>query len=318
MREIANEAMGWSSKERQLLRPWVKNDSWEFRPIGAEMSAQIFVVATPLGNREDLSPRAQRILQTADLIACEDTRRTGQLLRSLEIVHAQLVSYYDAIEGKRAEDLITRVQSEQLSLALVSDAGTPAIADPGFRLVKRAHELGIPVRVIPGPSTLSALVSVAGLPSDRILFVGFLPRKKNQLIAEIATWKQSLASIVAFESPLRLQDSLAVLAEQLPNAEICIGRELTKLYEEVQTSSIAQAVQWAKAHTHLKGELALMIHTATTEEEKADVEWEPLLRKAQFLLERGLSHKDIVACLGDEHIDRKELYRRLLELKNKL
>lgn len=279
------------------------------------MSARIYVVATPLGNREDLSPRARKTLQEAQLIACEDTRRTGQLLRSLEIPYAGLVSYYDANEVQRAEELIQRIQNENLTLALVSDAGTPAIADPGFRLIKLAHEHGIPVVTIPGPSTLSALISVSGLPSDRVLFVGFLPRKKSQVIEEIQIWKKSRASIVAFETPNRLCESLTTIAEHLPSAQVCIGRELTKIYEEVHLFPIKQALQWAEEHTHLKGELALMLDPVLSEEETIHEEWEPLLQKAKFLRERGLSAKDLVEFFSDEVVDKKELYKRMAQLK---
>jgi 16S rRNA (cytidine1402-2'-O)-methyltransferase len=279
------------------------------------VSARIYVVATPLGNREDLSPRAKRILQEADLIACEDTRRTGQLLNSMEIPHANLLSYFDANEMQRAKELIERIENSQLTLALVSDAGTPAIADPGFRLIKLAHEHKIPVLPVPGPSTLSALISVSGLPSDRVLFVGFLPRKKNSLLDEIQIWKKTRATILAFETPNRLCETLAVFAESLPNAQICIGRELTKIYEEVHLFSIAEAQKWAEEHTHLKGELAMMIDPALSEEESVEEEWGPLLQKAKFLKERGLSAKDLVEFFSDQVSDKKELYRRMAQLK---
>lgn len=279
------------------------------------MSARIFVVATPLGNREDLSPRARKTLQEADLIACEDTRRTGQFLRSLEIPYVSLVSYYDANEVQRAEELIERIQNESLTLALVSDAGTPAIADPGFRLIKLAHECNIPVLAIPGPSTLSALISVSGLPSDRVMFVGFLPRKKKQLEEDIHLWKKSKASIVAFEAPNRLCESLEVIAQHLPSAQLCIGRELTKIYEEVRHFPIAEAIEWAKAHTHLKGELALMLDPVLREEESISDEWDSLLEKAKFLRERGVSAKDLTEFFSDQVSDKKELYKRMAQLK---
>ncbi len=278
------------------------------------MSAQIFVIATPLGNLEDLSPRARRVLEEVDFIACEDTRRTGQLLQLLAIPKKELVSYYDAVEDHRAPALIDRIQEKAQSLALVSDAGTPAIADPGFRLIRLAHEANIPVIAVPGPSTLSTLISVSGLPSDRVLFVGFLPRKKNQLMAEIQSWKRIRASIVALETPPRVEAALRVIAELVPNAEICIGRELTKLHEELRMFSITEALDWAVGHTHLKGELALMIHIPVETESDADCDWDALLGKARFLHERGLTHKDLVEFLAHESIDRKELYQRLLTI----
>ena len=279
------------------------------------MSARIYVVATPLGNREDFSSRARKTLQEAHLIACEDTRRTGLLLRSLDIPYKELLSYYDANEVQRAEELIERIQNEDLTLALVSDAGTPAIADPGFRLIKLAHEKKIPVFTIPGPSTLSALISVSGLPSDRVLFVGFLPRKKGSMVEEIQNWKNSRASIVAFDTANRLCESLSTIAEHLPNAQVCIGRELTKMHEEVHLFPIKEALEWAQKHTHLKGELALMLDPVFSEEESIREEWEPLIQKAKFLKERGLSAKDLVEFFSDKVTDKKELYRRMSGLK---
>lgn len=280
------------------------------------MPSHIYVVATPLGNREDLSPRAKRILQEADLIACEDTRRTGQLLESLGISHSTLISYYDANEEKRAEELVERVHNSQLKLALVSDAGTPAIADPGFRLIKRAHEMKIPISPIPGPSTLTSLVSVSGLASDRVLFVGFLPRKKQDLIKAVHQWKKSQASVVAFESPNRLCESLEVLSNEIPKARICIGRELTKIYEEIHLFTMPEARKWAEEHTHLKGELALMIESFA-EEDSVEEDWEPFLKKAKFLLSRNVSTKDIVECFADSVPDKKEFYRRVLSLQDR-
>ncbi len=284
-----------------------------------EKQAKIYIVATPLGNREDFSKRAKEILEQVDLIACEDTRRTGLFLQSLGISKRTLITYFDAIEEKRAKDLITRISEEQLTCALVTDAGTPAIADPGFRLVKLAHEFKIPVSPIPGPSALSAIVSVSGLASDRILFVGFLPRKKNQALDEIASWKKTKASIVAYESAERISESLKILAEYLPQAQICIGRELTKIYEEIHTFSIQEALIWAENHKTLKGELALMIDPCFPEEKKDNEEaWECLLEKADYLLKCGLSHKDVVGFFADSEFDKKELYQRILKKKSSI
>ncbi len=275
------------------------------------MSAHISVVATPLGNREDLSPRARKVLQEADLIACEDTRRTRILLQSLEIPYKELFSYYDANEEQRAKELIERILHSHIKVALVSDAGTPAVADPGFRLIKLAHEHKIPVLSIPGPSTLAALISISGLPSDRVLFVGFLPRKKNQLLEDLEIWKGAKASILAFETPHRLCDSLQVLAEAVPHSQICIGRELTKLHEEVHVFSISEALKWAVAHTHLKGELAVMLDLSAGTVSEEDFEWAPLLKKAKFLKERGISTKDLVDFFSDSVKNKKELYKRM-------
>ena len=278
------------------------------------MQSKIYVVASPLGNLEDLSPRAKRILEEVDLIACEDTRRTGQLLHSLNILNKKLISYYDGNEIKRAQELITQLKQGSQTLALVSDAGTPAIADPGYRLIKLAHEAQIPVLPIPGPSTLSSLISVSGLASDRVLFIGFLPRKKSEWEHELSTWKSSRASILAFESTNRIIDSLDVIAESFPKALICLGRELTKIYEEVRLFTIAEAKLWAREHTHLKGELALMLSLQIDEAGQEEDMWAPFLSKAKFLLGKGLSVKDTVEFFADEVPDKKTFYKKLHEL----
>jgi len=233
----------------------------------------------------------------------------------MEIPYRSLLSYYDGNEEQRAQELVQKIQDEHLTLALVSDAGTPAIADPGFRLIKLAHERGIPVRTIPGPSTLSALISVSGLPSDRVLFVGFLARKKNQLVEDIRVWRKSRAAVVAFEAPNRLMESLDVFQEQIPQARLCIGRELTKLHEEVHLFTLPEAKKWAEEHTHLKGELALMLDLGMSEEESVDEEWEPILKRAKFLFEKGLTAKDLVEFFTDQVQDKKELYKRILQIK---
>lgn len=277
------------------------------------MSGRIYVVATPLGNAEDLSPRARRILAEVDFIACEDTRKTGLLLHGLGIQGKTLVSYFDAKELEKSFEIIERISKSGESCALVSDAGTPAIADPGYRLLKLAHEKKIEVHSVPGPSALSTLVSVSGLPSDQFLFVGFLPRKTKELETALDLWKQLRVSVVAFESPKRFQKSLEFLSLHVPNACISIGREMTKLYEEIVQLRILEALSWAKEHSHLKGELALMIDFRIEDSPKSSDEL--LIPKAKFLLEKGLSTKDVVEFFSEDLADKKDFYKRVSELK---
>ncbi|MBI2603716.1 MAG: 16S rRNA (cytidine(1402)-2'-O)-methyltransferase [Deltaproteobacteria bacterium] len=274
----------------------------------SKMGPKVFIVATPLGNLKDCSLRMKEVLASVDLIACEDTRVTRKLLAALEIKGPPLISYYDQVEERRAEELIRRVQDDGISLAVLSDAGTPCIADPGYRLVKKARERGIPVIPIPGPSALATLISTSGLASDRVLFVGFLPRKEKALREEIQSWRNVRASIVAFETAKRLAATLELMAEQLPSAFVCVGRELTKAFEEIHTLPVAQASQWAKDHKSLKGELSLMIDPGKTD---AKSDESRLLEKAKFLRSKGLSNRDIMEFFGDRVEDRKAFYKGL-------
>ncbi len=182
--------------------------------------AKIFVVGVPIGNLEDITLRAKRILEEVDVIAAEDTRVARKLLGLLGIGSKKLLSYHDVGEAKQAEHLIALLQKEQWQMALISDAGTPCIADPGYRVVALARQKGIEVSPIPGPSSAIALASSAGLPSDRFLFVGFLPSRLTALRNECASWATSTAaSVIAFESAKRLRVTLEVLAELYPQWE---------------------------------------------------------------------------------------------------
>jgi 16S rRNA (cytidine1402-2'-O)-methyltransferase len=276
----------------------------------------IYVIALPIGNWDDITLRALKILREVDIVACEDTRMTGKLLAHLQISGKKLVSYHDHSERSKAEPLIAQICAEGLSLGLVSDAGTPCLSDPGYRLLQAAHNRGVRVVPIPGPSSYTALLSVSGLPSDRVLFVGFLPRKRGELEREIASWQQWRGSVVAFESAPRLIATLTCLAALCPDSELCIGRELTKRHEEILQTSVAQALTWAKAHPCLKGELVLMLGkpTAAAEQEAAVQGWTAILAEAEARRNAGATHKDLLQYFAHVSVPRKELYTRLQAL----
>lgn len=223
----------------------------------------IYVVATPIGNLEDITRRAERILGEADVIAAEDTRHTKTLLAHLGL-SKPIVSYYDAVESKKAPELVARAEAGE-SIALVSDAGTPLLSDPGFRLVELAHERGVPVVPVPGPSAPLALLSCAGLPAGRFAFLGFLPAKasaRRKFIAEYAGHRDTL---VLFEAPRRLPAALVDLADVLGAREAVIGRELTKKFEELVRGSLPDlAARYAAqtAERRIKGELVIAIEGA--------------------------------------------------------
>ncbi len=288
------------------------------------MSIQIgtlFVVATPIGNLEDLTPRAKRILGEVDLIAAEDTRETLKLFGLVGIKPKKIMSYHDHNEAVRSQELLQPLLDGQ-SIALVSDAGTPGVSDPGYRLVALAHQHKIPVVPIPGASALTSLISVAGLPTNRFMFVGFLPTKTQARNQEISQWGDLAQghgmSIIFYESTRRLGKTLSALGSIHPNCQVAIGRELTKFHEEIFTASVHEAILWFSAHTTLKGEVAVMV--AITPKRTQDIASDPqmmesLIRKAQSEFIEGASLKSLLQKYRDIGLKRSELYGVLLQAK---
>ena len=221
-------------------------------------SGVIYLVATPLGNLEDITLRAVRTLREVDLIACEDTRRTGRLLQHFEI-GKPLVSCHDHNEARRATELAERALGGE-SIALVSDAGTPLIADPGFRVVQAAVDLGVRVVPIPGPSAAIAALSVSGLPSHDFAFKGFLPPKRAKRRAAIRSLERSGSTTVFYEAPHRILAAVDDTRDLLGDSRrIAIARELTKLHEEVLRGPVAAVLGELSARPSQKGEFVLMI-----------------------------------------------------------
>ncbi len=295
----------------------------------------ICIVATPIGNLEDISQRTIGVLKEADLIASEDTRMIRKILSYFNITKKEIVSYHDHIEEKRSEFLLNRVRNEKLCLALVSDAGTPCISDPGYRLVSKAHEYGIKVSPIPGASAVTALISASGLPSDRFCFLGFLPTKSKELKEEIKSWMAEgsrRGSIIFFESTRRLKTTLCLIAEAYPGAEVVIGRELTKLYEEIRKFAVEEAIDWVATHESLRGEVSIMVSLPASfahdlrSEEKADLNRKQsllrgdeleifILAEAGKAFRKNVPLKELLKKYRDMPISRKELYNLLLRAK---
>lgn len=217
-------------------------------------------MATPIGNLEDVTLRAVRILGEVDLVAAEDTRRTRQLLDHLGISRP-VVAYYDAVESARAPELVRRLLEGE-SIALVSDAGTPLVADPGFRLVRAAIEAGIEIVPVPGASAPLALLACAGLPPGRFTFAGFLPSRAAARRREIAALADRTETLVLFESPRRLVGALGDLAELLGPRPAAVGRELTKRFEEIargRLDELARKFAERESRGAIRGEVVLAI-----------------------------------------------------------
>jgi 16S rRNA (cytidine1402-2'-O)-methyltransferase len=225
----------------------------------------LYIVSTPIGNLEDITLRALRILKEVDLIAAEDTRHTGLLLRHFNI-QKPLTSYFEGNELKKREFILSRLKQGD-RIALVSDAGTPGISDPGFRLIRLAMENEIPVIPIPGPSAVITALSIAGLPTDAFLFKGFLPhksKKRRELLQELGNVRETL---VFYESPYRIVESLKDILEVLGDREMALTRELTKVYEEVLRGKVNK-IQNQIGERRLKGEITLVISGKTRKEKK--------------------------------------------------
>jgi 16S rRNA (cytidine1402-2'-O)-methyltransferase len=268
----------------------------------------LHVVSTPIGNLRDITLRALEVLAAADLIACEDTRVTRKLVEHYGIA-APLTAYHDHNAAEVRPRLLARL-AEGAAIALVSDAGTPLISDPGYKLVRAAREDGHAVAVVPGASAALAALTVAGLPTDRFFFEGFLPAKSGQRRARIAELARIPATLVLFESGPRLAATLSDLAEGLKSRETAVCRELTKLHEEVRRGDLAALAHHYATADEPRGEIVLVIAPPVAERpDAADVD--ALLRHALARLSVKEAVGEIAAVTGRP---RREVYQRALAL----
>jgi 16S rRNA (cytidine1402-2'-O)-methyltransferase len=268
----------------------------------------LYIVATPIGNLEDITLRALRVLKEADLIAAEDTRRTKKLLAHYDI-STPLTSYYDEIERQKAAELVKQLASGK-TIALVSDAGTPTLSDPGFRLVREAIRAGAPVVPVPGASALLAVLSASGLPTDRFVFEGFLPPKRRERREKLQNLVREPRTLVFYEAPHRLRETLADMLEILGDREAVFGREVTKAYEEFVRGSLSEALA-AVERKAPRGEITLAVAGFAGESSSIDAKIED---EVANLLKRGLRVKEIAEILGEKFdYPKKDIYRMVLE-----
>lgn len=267
----------------------------------------LYIVATPIGNLGDITLRAIDIFARCDVIACEDTRVTGKLLNHLGL-RKRMLRYDDHSGGKDRARLIEAMRSQ--AVALASDAGTPLISDPGYRLVRDAREQGIAVTSLPGASAAIVGLTLSGLPNDRFLFAGFLPGKdkaRGDVLAELAG---APATLVFYETAPRLAKSLEAIAQTLPGREVSVARELTKAFEECRTGTPAALIAHYAAHPP-KGEIVLIV-APPVEAEVGEEDADTLLREA---LAQGKPSQAAAQVAKATGLDRKALYARALELK---
>ncbi len=275
--------------------------------MDAPLSPGLYIVATPIGNLGDITLRAITTLRGVAAVACEDTRVTGKLLHHLQI--KQRLIRYDDHASEATRDHILALAAEQ-PVALVSDAGTPLISDPGFKLVRAARERGLAVTSLPGPSAAIMALTLAGLPSDRFLFAGFLPNKDKARRDALRGLAGIEATLVLYETAPRLTDALAAIADELPGREVAVARELTKRFEECRTGFPQELIAHYAAHPP-KGEIALVI-APPGEKEPADHDIDALLLAA---LADAKASQAAAAVAKTTGLDRKVLYARALELK---
>lgn len=271
----------------------------------------LYVVATPIGNRDDLAPRARQILAEVQIVASEDTRRTGRLLSHFGI-NASQIALHEHNELAASERLIAVLQ-EGGSVALVSDAGTPLISDPGYRLLALAHEGGIPVSPVPGPCALVAALSVAGLPTDRFSFEGFLPAKAAARRGALKALLHESRTMIFYEAVHRIRDTVKDMADIFGDTRTAfLGRELSKMHEQCVQTSFSQMVSMlADGRIVAKGEFVLVVGGTDKSAPSAGLDVDALLRRLAPLMPHRQAAEIAAEASG---LRRNELYKRLLEL----
>jgi len=279
-------------------------------PAPHDLAPGLYLVATPIGNLEDITLRALRVLKQSDLIACEDTRQTQKLLNHFGI-EKPTISYHEHNETSRAAELVKKL-AEGARIAVVSDAGMPGISDPGFRLVSLAIEKGIPVVPIPGPAAFATALVASGLPVESFAFRGFLPPKGGARRRVLERVKGSLQTQVFYEAPHRIRETLEdVVATLGPRRHVVIARELTKLHEEFLRGTVAEVLATVNGRNELKGEIVLLIGPATEGEAPSPVTSIPD-RVAQLMHEEELDEKAALKKVAKERgISKSEAYREL-------
>jgi 16S rRNA (cytidine1402-2'-O)-methyltransferase len=273
----------------------------------------LYVVATPIGNLEDISYRAVRVLKEADLIACEDTRHTAKLLHHYGI-DKPTVSYHEHNEAARAEELVTKLIAG-LNVAQVSDAGMPGISDPGYRVIKLAIERGVPVVPIPGASAVVTALAASGLPTDSFQFLGFLPARSGERRTLLESVRNAQQTTVVYEAPHRIAETMKDIVELLgAERPVVLARELTKLHEEFIRGSAAQVLHRAQEH-ELKGEITLLVGKGA---EQQVAPKDIAQRLEELMREQKLEESAALKVLAKQQgISKSEVYRELQRVKRK-
>ena len=270
----------------------------------------LYIVATPIGNLKDITLRALEVLKSVKYIACEDTRVTKKLLSHYGIEGKRLISYHEHNEEEASEKILKVLKEEDV--ALVSDAGTPCISDPGYRVVKKAWENGFNVSPIPGAFAGAAALSASGLPSDKFLFLGFLPNKEKQKKELLEEYKTLEVTLIIYESPHRLLKTLQLIAEICPESKVVVAKELTKIHEKFIRGTSKEVYKYFQDNPEIiKGEFVILCYP---EKEERKISEEEILEKAKKLKEKGMKTKEISKTLSKETgLSKNEIYNLLLK-----
>lgn len=279
------------------------------------MSGMLYLCATPIGNLEDITYRVLRILKEADLIAAEDTRNSIKLLNHFEI-KTPMTSYHEYNKYEKGRYLIEQMQ-EGKNIALITDAGTPGISDPGEELVAMCYEAGIPVTSLPGPAACITALIISGLPTRRFAFEAFLPSDKKERAVILEELKRETRTIILYEAPHRLVKTLEELSENLGDRKIALCRELTKKHETVFRGSLLEAVSWYKDNPP-KGECVMVLEGRSREEmeQEARQQWEdmPLEAHMEHYMSQGIDKKEAMKLVAkDRGISKRDVYQALLK-----
>ncbi|MFC1859393.1 16S rRNA (cytidine(1402)-2'-O)-methyltransferase [Thermodesulfobacteriota bacterium] len=281
-------------------------------PPGAERAGTLYVVATPIGNMDDITLRALRILEKVDRIAAEDTRHTGKLLAHHQI-KKRLISYHEHNEEERTAELVQRLKAGE-SIALVSDAGTPSVSDPGYRLIYEAIAGNIAVIPIPGVSAAITALSVSGLPTDSFTFIGFPPKKRGKRRERLERLSRENRTLVFYESPKRILAFMDEIATIMGDRFAVLGREMTKTYEEIIRGSLSEIRDRLQERPSLKGECTLLV--AGPEDGEDDLT-ETIKEEIKARLgKRGTRLSDVVKELAEKYsLPKRQVYREALKIK---
>ena len=278
------------------------------------MAGKLYLCATPIGNLEDITLRVLRVLEEVDLIAAEDTRNSIKLLNHYEI-KTPMTSYHEFNKIEKAYQLVEKLQ-EGMNIALITDAGTPGISDPGEELVKIAYEAGIEVTSLPGPAACITALTLSGLSTRRFVFEAFLPKDKKERKRILEEIQKETRTIILYEAPHHLIKTLEELREALGNRRITLCRELTKKHEEGQRTTIDEVLEYYK-DKEPRGEYVLVLEGKTKEEveEERKKEWEPLSLEEHMQLyeQKGISHKEAMKLVAkDRGVSKRDIYQALL------
>jgi len=278
------------------------------------VSGTLFLAATPIGNPADASARLVEILQSADIVAAEDSRRAVRLLRDLGITApGKIISFYDAVEEVKSVDLVAAVQAGQ-TVVVISDAGMPTVSDPGYRIVQHAIKAGASVRVLPGPSAVLAALAISGLPTDRFTFEGFLNRKSGTRVRQLTELQFEPRTMVFFEAPHRLAETVSEMAQIFgPDRLAVICRELTKTHEEVIRGTLSELETWCSGE--ILGEITMVVSGASPIDNSDPDQWIAMTQKR---IDLGISVRDAVADVAAElNVPKREVYDAVISHRKK-